>query len=479
MVAAELGPHVRITPAADSIAALGKALRQLGHGVTIALPKSPEFDASGLLLARRLSPLQIESGLEVTVFDGQLASGVGLVLFDAPIFAGARPGLGDPGGEADDAERFAILSRASAAFVRERRELKKPLDVVHLHDWRAAPTAALLEEPEAPPCVLTIHNFDDEPSFGPEALRHLGLTRVDPRAEFRGRISFLRLGLLKARAVTTVSSSYAAFLQHGPLSQIASELTEPIVGILDGIDYATYNPATDPALESRYDAEDASNKGRCKTALLRARELLLEPDRPLVVVHAAGAETSRQECLAGALTRLLDNDLAIVVVGNLDSSIAETLGRLQQDCPGDLALVPSPENAEFRRLVAAADFFVTARGPVPCAHLELIAQRYGALPIAEASGGVPDVVIDVDAELVTGTGFLYSPESSDALVAAVSRAISAYGRSEFFRLQRRLMRREVGWDRPARRYVQVYGQALGRPSVYSASAEGESAPLPS
>jgi starch synthase len=108
---------------------------------------------------------------------------------------------------------------------------------------------------------------------------------------------------------------------------------------------------------------------------------------------------------------------------------------------------------------------LTAQGEVPCGHIELVAQRYGALPVAEALGGIPDVVVDMDAELETGTGFTYDRESDDALLGAVERAVSAFGRPEFSLLRRRIMRRDLGWDRPARRYVQVYRRLLGEPSL--------------
>lgn len=473
MVAAELAPHTRATAAADSIAALAKAIRQLGHNVTVALPKTPDFDGSGLLLARRLSPLVVAPGLEVTVFDGQLASGVGLVLFDAPAFAATRPIFGPPGTPEGDADagRFALLSRAAASFVRERTELKKPLDVVHLHDWPAAPTAALLEAESGPPCVLTIHALEVERTFDPESWALFGRRLEDSRAEVNGRVSFLRLGMLAARTVTTVSPRYAELLERGPLAGIASALREPLMGILGAIDYSTFNPATDPALDSRYDAEDAGNKGRCKTALLRGRELLLEPERPLIAAHLGGADPRRQKLVLNALSRLLDQDIAVVVAGGVDATIASALDRLSTECSGDLALLSNAEGPEFRRLVAAADFFLTARGDVPFGHLELVAQRYGALPIAEASGGTPDIVVDVDAELVTGTGFLYEPGSEDAMVGAVERAISAYVHPDFYRLRRRLMRRDVGWDRPARRYAQIYRRMLGEPSLAKLAAQ--------
>lgn len=467
MVAAELGPHVRATAAAESIAALAKAIRQLGHTVTVALPKTPEFDASGLLLARRLSPLVLGPGLEVTVLDGQLASGVGLVLFDAPAFAASQPVLGAPGTpEAElDGERFALLARAVVAFARERRELKKPLDIVHLHDWPAAPAAALLRGEATPASVLTIHAFDGERSFDRRSAALLGAAADEPRALVNGRVSYLRLGMLSARAITTVSPTYADLLARGPLADVVAELPTPIVGILDGIDYAVYNPATDPALESRYDAEDASSKGRCKTALLRAHELTLEPERPLVGVWLVDVEPERQRIVLGALARLLDQDVAVIVAGGRDGEVATQVDRLRTDCPGDLAWMPAPEGPDFRRLVAASDFLLTARGAVPCGRLELVAQRYGALPIAEASGAMADVVVDADAELATGTGFLYDSGSEEALLGALERALSAYTHPQFPRFRRRVMRRDLGWDRPARRYVQLYRRVLGEPSV--------------
>lgn len=465
MVAAELGPQARVTPAADSIAALSKAMRQLGHQVTVALPKSAGFEAAGMLLARRLSPLVLHSGLEVTVLDGQLASGVSLVLFDSPAFTENGPMFGASGADESDAERAALLASAAAAFVRERREHKKPFDIVHLHDWPAAPAAGLIRGEGAPPTVLTIHGLSEEKTFNPAAARLLGPAVDDARARVGQRVSFLRLGMLAARAVTTVSPSYADLLGRGPLSHTVAQLAEPIVGVLDGVDYAIFNPATDPGLESRFDAEDPSNKGRCKTALLRALELELVPERPLIVIFLDGMDPQGQRALLAALPRILELDVAVVAAGKTAAATAAELARLRASFAGDLAVSPKGEGVDLRRLVAGADFVLSAQGEVPCGHVQLVAQRYGALPVAEARGGMPDAVVDADAELETGSGFLYGAGEEDALLGAVQRAVSAYATSGFSRLRRRVMRRDLSWDRPARRYEQVYRRLLGDPSV--------------
>jgi starch synthase len=456
MVAAELAPHARMTSAADSIAALAKALRQLGHGVTVALPRTSGFQANGPLLARRLTPLTLEPGLDVTVLDGQLPSGVSLVLFDGPEFA-ADELTSESGGE-----RVALLARAAHALVRERKEQGKRVDVVHLHDFAAAPTAALLaDSPGLPPSVLTIHSVAPERTYAPASLARLGDLVNEPRARLGDRVSPLRLGIIAARAVTTVSPGYAAELSEGPLASLFPNAPEPFSGVLDGVDYATYSPVTDAAIESRFDAEDLANKGRCKTALVRATGLRLEVDRPLLLVLLSGADASGQALLVRSLPRLLSLPLGVVVFGAADAERTQQLTELQKQYEGDLGLSLRGEDSELRRGLSAADFSLSARSHSPSAHYELAAMRYGALPIAAARGAINDVVVDVDAELESGTGFSYGSLEEDELVGAVQRAVSAFGHPRFGQLRRRVMRRDLGWDRPARRYLQIYKRLSG------------------
>ncbi len=464
MVTAELGPQARATVAGDSVAALSKALRQLGHTVSVALPRYPSHESSGLLLARRLSPLVIEPSLEVTVLDGQLASGVSLVLFDAPAFAEPRPIFGAPGSrEAEsDGARSALLCRAVEALVRERRAIGKAPDVIHLHDWSAAPLAALSREEGSPPCVFTVHDVRPEPSFDPKTLGLLGQAAYDERALSNGRLSPLRLGLAAASVATTVSAGYAQELEAGELGPVLRARATPLAGVLDGLDYAVYNPATDSALEARYDAEDPSNKARSKTALLRALELELDVERPLLVVllNKDGADS---KLVLSSITRLLDQDLSVVAAGAgaQSDAVRAALSAMRSEHPGDFGVVERSDEPELRRLMAAADFVLTVRRGVPCAYEELCAQRYGAVPIAHASGGVTDVVVDIDAELETGTGLCFTDLTESALVGVVERALSAYGHPQFSALRRRLLRKDLGWDRAARRYLQIYRQARG------------------
>jgi starch synthase len=469
MVAAEHGREMRETDAADAIASLSKALRQLGHDVTVALPRHPGFEAGGLLVARRLTPLQLPGGGEITVFDGQLPSGVQLALFDAPVLFD-RPGVyGDEHGEyADNCKRWSLLAQAAAALVHHRAELGKAFDIVHLHDAAAALVPVVLGRSPGPvvPTVLTIHDAARQCSFTAQDARAHGVSEdllSDETLRDDGRLNLLRSGLLSADALTTVSPSYARELSSvdraGSIASVIAKLDEPLVGITNGVDYAVYNPATDPVLVSRFDAEDPSNKGRSKTAALRELELDLELGRPLVL--AVGALTAEKgfDLLVQSMPQLLRHDLSLIVAGRGEAAIEKKLEAARQRHRDRLAWVQAPEPAALRRLYAAADLVLVPSRHEPCGLIQLVAQRYGAVPIARATGGMLDTVVDCDAALETGTGFLFDDDGD--LQAALARALAAYRSAKWSKLVRRVMRRDLGWDRPARRYLQIYRQTIG------------------
>jgi starch synthase len=460
MVAAELAPYARATGAADAVPSLAKALRQLGHRVTVALPRHRGFEAQGLFVARRLTPLEVGAG-EVTVFDGQLASGVEIVLFEVAGHADRDEVYGDAtGGSAPaELERFATFARAAAALAEKRREQGKPFDVVHGHDWPGALVAAFLE-PSVAPVVATVHDAR-RAGFFPRA----ALEELTPGLSLGERPSALAVGLSRARAVTTVSATYARELFERGVAGVApavfERLADPAFGVENGVDYAAYNPATDSVLEARYDAEDPWGKARTKGALLRKLRLDLDIGRPLAVFAGALGEESGADLVVEVLPSLLKNDLAVVVAGKGSGSIAADLRAASDERPELFAFVEENDDELLRRLHAAADFALVPARYSPGGFAAKLAQRYGALPVAHATGGLVDAVVDCDAELETGTGFLFERPTSAALVGAAERALTAFASEALFaRLRRRAMRLDLAWDRPARRYAQIYRRAI-------------------
>ena len=474
MVAAELGPYARASEAADVVAALSKTLRQLGHDVTLALPRYPGFEAHGLLMARRLTPLSLAGGGEVMLFDGQLASGVRLVLFDAPELY-QRPGVfGEEGKNyPDNAARFGLFAQAVVAFVRERQEQGQPFDVVHLHDWPTALIPLVLSRGSglSVPTVLTVNDFRQQGGLSSRDLGALGIAKeiyADGALKLDGRVSLLKAGLLFADVSVTASRRFVAELRRdeklGALPRFVEEHGVELVSVPLALDYAHYNPAADPSLPSRYDAEAPDRKGVCKTDLVRKLGLELETSRPLAIVQGALTKESGSDVLAAALPQLLDNDVALVVAGSGSRLLEKKFEKQAQRLPERFAWVPTPDVAMIRRLVAAADMAIVPDRFVPYGSAVLLAARYGAIPVAHAAGCIHELVVDADAQLQTGTGFLFDECTPEALVGAFRRGLSAYRKPAWELLRRRVMRQDLGWDRPARRYVQLYRQAVAAKS---------------
>ena len=480
-IASELAPMVKVGGLADVVAALSKALRLLGHKVTVALPRFPAIEAGGVMVARRLTPLSLrgEGGpVEVTVFDGRLGSGVELLLFDVPGLYD-RPGVyGDDGEDyPDNARRFGVLARAAVEIAKQRAALGTPFDVIHAHDWPAAAALYLWrEEVAADPklastrTVLTIHNLAHQGIFPKDSLGVLGLgpEHLHPeRLEFYGKVNLLKGGILAAEAITTVSTTYAREIQTPELGErldgVLRTRADKIFGIVNGIDYAVWNPTTDPALVARYDAEDASNKGRCKSAICQEVGIEVAPDRPLVVSLGRVVPQKGSDLLATALPKILKSDVSVLMAGAGDPALMAKLKAAADKAPERARYLGAVSEATTHRLLAGADVVVVPSRYEPCGLVQLYAQRYGAVPVACRTGGLVDTIVDLDAELETGPGFLFDKPTATALVGGVQRAVAATASPRWGAVRRRIMRLDLGWDRPARRYAHVY-RSLATPA---------------
>jgi len=473
-VTTELAPYVKVGGLADVSAALPKTLKSLGHRVTIVMPRYSAFEESGLLMARRLTPLKITLGektYEVTVYDGRLSSQVELALIDvagsgkeAGLFD--RPGIYGEKGEdyADNAVRFAVLSRAAAELARQRANEGAPFDVVHVNDWPTALTAKYLKDLNvSTKSVLTIHNVAHQGTFPKETLPALGLVWDDFTVggiEFYGSVNLLKQGIISADLVTTVSPTYAKDIQTAEQGHRLDGVLRAkgrILGVVNGVDYGVWNPATDSNLAARYDAEDASNKVRCKGALRKELGFPLEPDVPIIASVGRVVAQKGTDLVADLVGRIMrGSDAQMVIAGAGDEHIAAKLKTAADKTHGRAVYVGAASEALVHRIFAAADFVLVPSRFEPCGLVQLYAQRYGALPVARATGGLVDTIVDCDAKLETGTGFLFDEATTDALYAATQRALSAYTHPRWGALRRRVMRLDRGWERAARQYEQAY-----------------------
>jgi starch synthase len=480
-VTTEISPFVKVGGLADVSAALPKVLRTFGHTVTIAMPRFPALEEHGLLLARRLTPLRFALGertIDATVLDARLASQVDLVVVDVPgLFD--RPGVYGARGEdyLDNAQRFAVFSRAVAELVRQRASAGRAADIVHVNDWATAlvPTFLRALAGDAPALsstrtVLTIHNVVHQGVFPREVLPTLGLGweafTVDG-IEFYGGVNLLKQGIVSADAVTTVSPTYAREIQTAErgakLDGVLRARGESLVGITNGVDYAVWNPATDPALASRFDAEDFGNKARCKGALQRELGLPLEAHAPVLAFVGRLVEQKGVDLVAAAIPRLLRaTDAQAVVAGDGDPALVAAIEAAVARSNGRAVFARAASEPLVHRIFAGADMVMVPSRYEPCGLVQMYAQRYGALPVASATGGLCDTIVDCDAKLETGTGFLFDELTVEALVGACERAIAARDLPRWAALVRRVMRLDRGWDRPGRRYELLYRSLLAR-----------------
>ena len=473
-VTTELAPYVKVGGLADVSAALPKTLKMLGHKVTIVMPRNPAFEAAGLLVARRLTPLEIELGgktRQVTVFDGRLSSQVDLVLLDAPGLLDRAGAYGERGEDyPDNALRFALFSRAAAELARQRAEAGSPFDVVHANDWATSLVAKYMKDLRVPTSVvLTVHNVAHQGVFPKDVIPEIGLSWDDFNVngvEFYGGANLLKQGIVSADLVTTVSPTYAKEIQTDAggckLDGVLSAKGR-IVGIVNGVDYGVWNPATDSNLGARFDAEDTTNKARCKGALQKEVGLPLEADVPLFVSIGRVVPQKGADLVAEAMPRILrSGDAQFLLAGDGDASLLAKLEAACEKSHGRAKFVRAAPEALVHRAFAAADLAVVASRFEPCGLVQLYAQRYGALPIARATGGLVDTIVDCDAKLETGTGFLFDEATADALVAASQRALAAYQSPRWPSLRRRVMRLDRGWERAARQYEQAYKSVASR-----------------
>ena len=471
-VASEVAPYAKTGGLADVAAALPRALAALGgrsDRVAIVLPRY-QVDPDRFGLAKRLQRMSVPVGadaIEVGVYEGRLPGGGGAVtawLIDHPLFD--RPGLYGEGGHdyADNALRFALLSRASLSVA---RAFGFEPDVLHAHDWQAAPALLYARRGAAPHArtVLTIHNVAFQGLYPPSVASELGLGAdlFHPEGiEFYGQVSFLKAGILHADWITTVSPRYAREIQTpefgAGLDGLLRSRADRLVGILNGADYDLWSPARDLALAEPFSASRLDGKRACKTAL--QRELGL-PQRARIPLTGAVSRLTDQkgfDLVADALERLLpDRAMQVVILGSGEAAIEERLTALAARFPHQLAVRFGHDEPLAHRIYAGSDLFVMPSRWEPCGLSQLYAMRFGAPPIVRATGGLDDTVIDLDVPSSSGNGFKFAEASAEALGAAWRRALSAYAQTQSFAaLIRRAMAQDFSWARSAEAYRQLY-----------------------
>jgi starch synthase len=397
-------------------------------------------------------------GFDWRLLEAGLPSGVPLYLLDCPALYARSGGpyqAADGHDWEDNGVRFGLLCRVAADLAREASPLDWRPDVLHCNDWPAGLAPAF---PHAARTVMTVHNLAFQGNFDAGLVEKLGLP---PQAysleglEFYGRMSFLKAGLAYADAITTVSPSYAREIQTEELGcglhGLLQRRRDALEGILNGIDTAVWDPATDAHLPFRYDRDSLELKKKNKAAL-QAR-MGLEPDPAIPLIGMVGRFTHQKgiDLAAAAATALAALPAQMAVLGKGEREHENAMLSRAAQHPGRVAVAIGFSEDLAHAIEAGADLFLMPSRFEPCGLNQMYSQRYGTPPVARATGGLRDSIADGE------SGFLFERAESGALLEAMRRAVSAYRDAPRWRaIQRAAMARDFSWESAARRYADLY-----------------------
>ena len=475
-VASEVYPIVKTGGLADVVGALPWALMAEDVEVRTLIPGYP---------AVMLALEQVSEIISLPNFFGGNARLLGgshgaldLFVLDAPHLYD-RPGnpyLGPEGKDwPDNAFRFAALARAASYIGLGAVPAFVP-DIVHGHDWQAGlvPAYLLYSHRPHPGTVMTVHNLAFQGRFPRHFLPPLGLPPESFSIyglEYYGDISFLKAGLQFADKITTVSPTYAREIQSdeqgmglgGLLRQRASDL----VGILNGIDTAVWDPGSDPAIASHFGIERLEARAPNKAALQTRMGLQVSPETFLLGVVSRLTSQKGLDLLLSCLPTLVGSGIQLALLGDGEAELRDAFHAAAQRYPGQIGVVIGYDEGLAHLIQAGCDALVVPSRFEPCGLTQLCALRYGALPIVTAVGGLADTVIDETEAGVAATGFKCASVTAEALDQTLRRAAAAFyaarsNASNWTRMQLNAMLTDVSWRHRAGRYAELYRQIVAQ-----------------
>ncbi len=476
-LASEVIPYAKTGGLADVAGALPKFLAGLGAEVRVFMPLYQEVRKKGLPLEPVLDRAVLRMGgrdLAYKVF-GHRSEGVTVLFIDRPAYYERDHLYGTATGDyPDNGERFAFFCRAALETM---KSLEFRPDIVHGHDWQAAAVFAYLKFVYADDpffartrSLFTIHNLAYQGLFERDVLGKIDL----PDAlfnmndlEYFGQVNALKAGILYATAVTTVSPRYSREIQTPEfgcgLDGLLRSRAGVLHGILNGVDYSDWDPATDRLIPANFGPGDLAGKKACREELGRMFGLDLPPARPLAGMVTRLAGQKGLDILCEALDSLLGLDVSLVILGTGDKKIQDFLVAAQKKHPTRLGLKIAFDEKIAHTIYAGTDMFLIPSRYEPCGLTQMYAMKYGTVPVVRATGGLDDSVEEFDAAAGTGNGFKFDEAAPGPLLEATSRAIHAFARpGEWTTLVRNAMAADFSWERSAATYIALY-EMIGSP----------------
>ena len=494
---AECAPFVKTGGLGDVAGSLPAALVRAGAEVIVMVPKYATIKAEYKAQMEHFSDFYVSlgwrneyCGLEKLEHDGVTYMFVDNERYFARDY---------PYGFFDDGERFAFFSKAITESL-QHLPAGFECDILHCNDWQTALAPVFLREfyqglplYDRVKTVFSIHNVAFQGQFSDTVMEDiLGVAHI-PAAASQLRcdacsINYMLGALRYADAITTVSPTYANEIQTPEFGEgldgVLRERSYALQGILNGIDVAGFDPATDKRIAANYTVEDRSGKAVCKAKLQEELGLEVRDDRPLMVMVTRLTRQKGMDLVMYALDRILAGGVQVAVLGTGDRDYEDGLRYFQDKYPGTMAARIEFDPALSQRMYAAADMFLMPSKFEPCGLSQIIAMRYGTLPIVRETGGLKDTVIPYNEFTGEGTGFSFSNFNGDEMGDAVFRAARLFwdNRDAWNQLVTQAMSQDFSWTRSADKYLDLYffmHPEIERPAapVEAAVADEEPAPV--
>lgn len=468
---AECAPFVKTGGLGDVAGSLPAALVRAGAEVIVMVPKYATIKDEYKSQMEHFSDFYVSlgwrneyCGLEKLEYDGVTYMFIDNERYFARDY---------PYGFFDDGERFAFFSKAITESLQHLPEGFE-CDILHCNDWQTALAPVFLREfyqglplYDRVKTVFSIHNVAFQGQFSDTVMEDiLGVAHI-PAAASQLRcdacsINYMLGALRYADAITTVSPTYANEIQTPEFGEgldgVLRERSYALQGILNGIDVAGFDPATDKRIAANYTVEDRSGKAVCKAKLQEELGLEVRDDRPLMVMVTRLTRQKGMDLVMYALDRILAGGVQVAVLGTGDRDYEDGLRYFQDKYPGTMAARIEFDPALSQRMYAAADMFLMPSKFEPCGLSQIIAMRYGTLPIVRETGGLKDTVIPYNEFTGEGTGFSFSNFNGDEMGDAVFRAARLFwdNRNAWNQLVTQAMSQDFSWTRSADKYLDLY-----------------------
>ena len=471
-VSSEVSPFAKVGGLADVVGSLPKELTKLEVDARVVTGLYHQIKLRRLG-AKKIGEMEIPFGGKIYktgIYRGSLpGSSVPLYLLEQDYWFKRPKGIygsfkQNKKQEERIVQRFLFLSQASIALL---AHINFKADVLHLHDWLTGIVSAIyklspLSALKHPKTLLTIHNIAHEGLVSPTVLKQLHIDATQIKTLKRSRsVSVLELGILHADVINTVSPTHAQEITKPLFNKKLAQIIKAkgVSGILNGIDTHSFDPQTDRYLKANYGPRDLTRKLLNKTALQKKLGLSTDPNSLLVGTISRLAEQKGIDLIIQAANRLAGKNFQFVILGQGQRSFHTALARLQKKYPQAIAFLPKFDRHLARQIYAGADVLAMPSYFEPCGLGQMIAMRYGTLPVVRDTGGLHDTVVDFKKQ--NGRGFVFGPFSAAALIKSLQLARRIYqDKNRWRKLQRQAMRSDFSWKRSAREYIKLYNKIL-------------------